>query len=221
MNLLLTQSKRPLDILTKILQLNLLTAKVLIIEMLKQVIHYIINHIVKTTRPDNSFNPSYHSRRESSDVKYRNNTLSKFHSMRASRINTSAAQEINTVESVLNSVHSSGYYVSAITRLTKQKKCEQRKNGGIKYNHSRLPPEPPLALPKYHNINFNNMRQIKHQSSHSEVSSGPARQQSLRDEPSDKARPSSSKNMLNSNTNHQEKWKNDIRKLGGKRIIIT
>jgi hypothetical protein len=220
MNLLLTQSKRPPDILTKILQLNLLTAKVSITEMLKKVTHYIINHTGKATRPNNSLNPSFHSRRESGDVKYRNNTLSKFHSMRASRIISTTGQEINTVENVLNNVHSSGYYVSAISRLTKQKNYEQRKNGGSRYNHSRLPPEPPLALPKYHNINFNNMRQIKHQYSQSEASSGPVRQQSLRDEQSDKVRPNSSKNMLNSTTNHQEKWKNDIRKLGGKRIII-
>lgn len=166
-------------------------------------------------RPNSPSNPNILERRESSTAKYKNKTVSKFRPTRGNQsVNRTVVPQVKTVENVLTNVHASGYYVSALSRLRRSKFGPKNKSV-YKCDEFNLPLEPPYAMNKYEAINFNDIRQSRHQYNQSESSSGPVKM-SHRGANSELLNSNSSKNILISNANHLEKGTTDTRKLGGK-----
>lgn len=85
-------------------------------------------------------------------------------------------KNIGTVESLLKTVHSSGYYVSALERLRREKKLKgSRETHGSKFEGYDMPPEPPLISHRFEGLNLNEITKFKQPSIKSDVSSGPQR----------------------------------------------
>jgi len=85
------------------------------------------------------------------------------------------SKTINTVENILRNVHDSGYYVSALERLKRQKKYQQvKKFSNMNYDNYQMPPDPiPLKIGSFEILDIDEVKSIKKQQDRSDVSSGP------------------------------------------------
>jgi len=74
------------------------------------------------------------------------------------------------LDNILNNIHSSGYYISALERL-KRNKFKTVKSP-LKHNPNELSPEPPLVVGRYETLNLNEVKKYRN-ANKSDFSSGP------------------------------------------------
>lgn len=119
-----------------------------------------------------------HIRRQSNTARTKKTTNQSVGHQKTLSMFNQFVQKPETVESIMKNIHSSGYYVSAMEKI-KKRVCAKSPVG------YRLPPEPPVNLQSYAEVNMDEILRMRQENmARSEVSSGPVRQLSNRDDQS-------------------------------------